>query len=150
MEIKKQTISMTQQLRKLVYEKGKEKLGEITGYYKYRIVAELKIIKEMNAEDVILCLERAVSIAQKINVPLEVDQQQVKSSFVCYLLGISKTDPIEAKLRFELPEDIGEIRIEQSLEDIYAIGREFSSEDEVLFFGRLVRYAPKKQPTENR
>ena len=82
---KKQTISMKQQLRELVYKKGREKLGEITGYYKYRIVAELKIIKEMNAEDVILCLERVVSIAKKINVKLEVDQEQLKSSFVCYL-----------------------------------------------------------------
>jgi hypothetical protein len=147
---KKQTISMKQQLRELVYRKGREKLGEITGYYKYRIVAELKIIKEMNAEDVILCLEKVVSIAKKINAKLEVDQQQVKSSFICYLLGISKTDPIEAKLRFELPEDMGEIRIDHSPEDMPAFRRELSAEDEMLFFGTLIKHAPKEEPTENR
>src|SRR6185312_13333245 len=139
---------MTRKLRELDYRKGREKLGEISGYYKYRIVAELKIIKERNVEDVILCLERVVAIAKKINAKLEVDQQQVKNSFVCYLLGIALEDPIEARLRFELPEDMGEIRIDHSPEDIPAFWRELSAEDEMLFFGTLIKHAPKEEPTE--
>lgn len=147
---KKQTISMTQQLKELVYEREIEKLKELTDYYKYRIATELKIIKQMNAEDVILSLERVVSISKKLRVSLEVDQEHVKSSFVCYLLGISKTNPIEAGLRFELPEDIGVISIEHLPEDMYAMREEFSEEDKKLFFDISIKYAPKDEPTENR
>jgi hypothetical protein len=141
---------MKRQLKKLVYEKGKEKIDEITDYYKYRIAAELKIIKELNAEDIILSLERVVSTAKKLSVSLEVEQEHVKSSFVCYLLGITKTNPVEAGLRFELPADMGEISIEHSPEDMYAMQEEFSEEDKKLFFDISVKYAPKQEPTENR
>jgi hypothetical protein len=147
---KKQPISMTQQLKELVYEREIEKLRELTDYYKYRIATELKIIKQMNAEDVILSLERIVSTAKKLNVSLEIVQEHVKSSFVCYLLGISKTNPVEAGLRFELPEDMREISIEHLLEDMYALREEFSEEDKKLFFDLSIKYAPKEEPTESR
>ena len=147
---KKQPISMTQQLKELVYEREIEKLREITDYYKYRIAAELKIIKELNAEDIILSLERVVSTAKKLSVSLEVEQEHVKSSFVCYLLGITKTNPVEAGLRFELPADMGEISIEHSPEDMYAMQEEFSEEDKKLFFDISVKYAYRDQLTENR
>jgi DNA polymerase III alpha subunit len=147
---KKQPISMTQQLKELVYEREIEKLRELTDYYKYRIATELKIIKQMNAEDVILSLERIVSVAKKLRISLEVDQEHVKSSFVCYLLGISKTNPVEAGLRFELPADIREIGIEHSLEDMYAMRKAFTAEDKMLFFDLSIKYAPKDEPTENR
>ena len=141
---------MKRQLKKLVYEKGKEKIDEITDYYKYRIAAELKIIKELNAEDIILSLERVVSTAKKLSVSLEVEQEHVKSSFVCYLLGITKTNPVEAGLRFELPADLREISIEHSPEDMYAMREEFSEEDKKLFFDISVKYAYRDQLTENR
>jgi hypothetical protein len=141
---------MQKQLRKLVIEKGIEKLDKVSDYYQYRIVSELKRIKQLNIEDEILCLERMVSIAKQLNLPLEIEQEPVKSSFVCYLLGITVNDPIEAKLVFTLPDSLGEIRTAQSMETMQLIYNNFTAEDELLFFGELIKYAPKEEPTENR
>ena len=100
-----QAISMIKQLKKLVYEKGREKINEPTGYYKYRVVTELKIIKELKIELDILCLEKLVSTSKIEHIPLNVNQAEVNSSLVCYLLGISKTNPVETGLVFNLTED---------------------------------------------
>ncbi len=96
---------MIHELRKLVYTKGKEKIGEITGYYKYRVFAELKVIKQLQIVSGILCIEKMVSIAEKENIPFIINQEEVKGSLVCYLLGISETDPVKTGLRFNLTED---------------------------------------------
>ena len=140
---------MKQQLKKLVHERAIEKYGEISDYHKYRIVSELRKIAEINEEDGVLFMEKLISIAKKLNIQIKVDQEQIKSSFVFYLLGISQIDPIEAGLRFELP-DIGEIRIEQSAEDIAAIQKEFPDEEDVLSFCAFIKDKQESQPTENR
>ena len=140
---------MKQQLKKIVYERALEKYGEISDYHKYRIVAELKIIKEVKEEDAVLFMEKLISTAKKLNIQIEVDQEQIKSSFVFYLLGISHIDPIEAGLRFELP-DIGEMGIELSPEDIPAIQREFPGEEDMLSFCAFIKDKQNSQLTENR
>ncbi|HKC69119.1 MAG TPA: hypothetical protein VKG26_12865 [Bacteroidia bacterium] len=141
---------MKQQLKKLAYERALEKYGEISDYHKYRIVSELRRINELSIEDEILCLERLVSIARQMNVSLEIEQEPVISSFVCYLFGITLIDPIEAKLVFTLPESLGEIKTTHSMEAVQIIYKEFTAEDEMLFFGELIKHKPKDEPTENR
>jgi hypothetical protein len=113
---------MIKQLKNLVYEKGKEKINEPTGYYKYRVVTELKIIKNLNIEPDILCLEKLVSISNRENIPFKVNQEEVKSSLVCYLLGISKTNPVETGLVFSLKEDFRErdlFEVDEFAEEVF-------------------------------
>ena len=141
---------MQKQLRKLVIEKGIEKLGKVSDYYQYRIISELKRIKQLNIEEEILCLERLASIARQLNLSFEIEQEPIRSSYVCYLLGLVTDDPIEAKLVFTLPESLGEIRTAQSAETMELIYNEFTADDEMLFFGKLIYHQPKEEPTENR
>lgn len=141
---------MKQQLKKLVYQRAIEKYGEISDYHKYRINHEIKRIQQMNGLDYILCMERILTIAKQINEEVIMDQQAVNSSFVCYLLGASFTNPIDTDLRFNMPENLEDIASEQSLEAMWAVRRAFTQEDEILFFGAIQNHAKIDEPAENR
>ncbi|HXS37477.1 MAG TPA: hypothetical protein VN721_12305 [Flavipsychrobacter sp.] len=141
---------MKKQLRKIAYQRAMEKYGEISAYHTYRINHEISRIQQMDGLDCILCMERILAIGRELGREVTMDQNAVKSSFICYLIGASLTNPIDADLRFDMPENLKDISSEQSLETVYAVWKAFTPEDEMLFFGAMSNDEKTEEPAGNR
>lgn len=70
-----------------------------------RLNDEFEKIEELNIARDILLLERIKEICEVIDRPLYIVQNEVDNSYVCYCLGISKTNPLNTDKEFNLPHD---------------------------------------------
>ncbi len=69
--------------------------------YEHRLSAELDIIEKLNFSSYFLIVWDLVNYARKSDVPVGPGRGSACSSLVCYLLDITKIDPIEYQLTFE-------------------------------------------------
>ncbi len=69
--------------------------------YEYRLSIELDIIEKLNFSSYFLIVWDLVNYARKAGVPVGPGRGSACSSLVCYLLDITRIDPIEYQLTFE-------------------------------------------------
>ena len=69
--------------------------------YKERLNKELKVINELDAEDYFLIVHDYVKFAKENNIQMSIGWGLTNSSLVCFVLGITKIDPIKFDLIFE-------------------------------------------------
>ena len=84
---------------------AKNKLGTLRDInleaYEYRLNIELDIIEKLNFSSYFLIVWDLVGYARKNGVPVGPGRGSACSSLVCYLLDITRIDPIEYQLTFE-------------------------------------------------
>ena len=69
--------------------------------YKERLNKELKVINELDAEDYFLIVHDYVKFAKENNIQMSIGWGFANSSLLCFVLGITKIDPIKFDLIFE-------------------------------------------------
>ena len=66
---------------------------------------EFEKIEELNIARDLVFLEIVNAVSDAIDIPLYINQNEVDSSYVCYCLGLSKTNPLDINKEFNLPTD---------------------------------------------
>tara|TARA_B000000460_G_scaffold183840_1_gene131882 strand:- start:8293 stop:11007 length:2715 start_codon:yes stop_codon:yes gene_type:complete len=87
-------------------QKGFKKLNlktdsDLYEKYKKRIFHELEILKSLGFTDYILLVWKVVHFCDKQNIPLGLGRGSAAGSFVLFLLGVTKIDPVKYDLFFE-------------------------------------------------
>ena len=70
-----------------------------------RLNYEFEKIEELNIARDLVFLEIVNAVSDAIDIPLYINQNEVDSSYVCYCLGLSKTNPLDINKEFNLPTD---------------------------------------------
>lgn len=70
-----------------------------------RLNYEFEKIEELNIARDLVFLEIVNAVSDAIDIPLYINQNEVDSSYVCYCLGLSKTNPLDTNKEFNLPTD---------------------------------------------
>ena len=87
-------------------QKGFKKLNlktdsDLYEKYKKRIFHELEILKSLGFTDYILLVWKVVHFCNERNIPLGLGRGSAAGSFVLFLLGVTKIDPVKYDLFFE-------------------------------------------------
>lgn len=96
---------MIAKLKEIVQEYTKEFPEPLTLNELKRLNNEFEKIEELNISRDLVFLEIVHAISDAIDVPLYINQNEVDSSYVCYCLGLSKTNPLDTNKEFNLPTD---------------------------------------------
>jgi len=79
--------------------------------YLQRLERELKIIDELNFSSYFLCVRDIVKYARDNGIPVGPGRGSACSSLTCYLLDITRIDPIENQLMFERFMNPGRVKM---------------------------------------
>jgi len=117
----------------------------LTSKYKERLRKELNLIKRKNYIPYFLKVNDLINKANQVNAILDYGRGSAVSSLVCYLLGITKVDPVKNGLIFErflseTRKDPPDIDIDFDSEGKDRLLKEISKDKEILQMSTLNLY----------